>query len=81
MNFYSLINYKYNLPQKQWNSSSSFLLSFGRILDNLPLVVPVRRPDQELSTVYQHGFYVGLKGQDTGVSTRTITIYTAEDCP
>lgn len=36
------------------------------ILDNLPLIVPVRRPDQELSTVYQHGFYVGLRGQYAG---------------
>lgn len=50
--------------------------AFGRILDNLPLIVPVRRPDQELSTVYQHGFYVGLRGQYAGVSSRAITICT-----
>ncbi|PSS08330.1 Transmembrane 9 superfamily member 8 like [Actinidia chinensis var. chinensis] len=33
------------------------------ILDNLPLVVPITRLDQESSTVYQHGFHVGLRGQ------------------
>ncbi|WOH01136.1 hypothetical protein DCAR_0520517 [Daucus carota subsp. sativus] len=32
------------------------------ILDNLPLVVPVRRMDQESSFLYQHGYLVGLKG-------------------
>ncbi|KAJ4958526.1 hypothetical protein NE237_025637 [Protea cynaroides] len=37
------------------------------ILDNLPLVVPLRRQDQESPTVYQHGFHVGLKGAYTGV--------------
>ncbi|KAA8535358.1 hypothetical protein F0562_030361 [Nyssa sinensis] len=36
------------------------------ILDNLPLVVPIRRQDQESSIVYQHGFHVGLKGQYAG---------------
>jgi transmembrane 9 superfamily protein 2/4 len=36
------------------------------ILDNLPLVVPIRRLDQESSIVYQHGFHVGLKGQYAG---------------
>ncbi|EXB86672.1 Transmembrane 9 superfamily member 4 [Morus notabilis] len=35
------------------------------ILDNLPLVVPARRLDQE-SPIYQLGHYVGLKGQSTG---------------
>ncbi|XLR28740.1 hypothetical protein S83_056640 [Arachis hypogaea] len=35
------------------------------ILDNLPLVVPIKRPDQD-STVYQLGFHVGLKGQYSG---------------
>jgi len=38
-----------------------------RILDNLPLVVPIRRLDQEASVVYLHGFLVGLKGQYSGV--------------
>ncbi|XP_057419721.1 transmembrane 9 superfamily member 10-like [Lotus japonicus] len=36
------------------------------ILDNLPLVVPIRRPDQESSMMYLHGFLVGLKGQYSG---------------
>lgn len=36
------------------------------ILDNLPLVVPLRRPDQESSIVYLHGFLAGLKGQYAG---------------
>ncbi|KAL8145277.1 transmembrane 9 superfamily member 8-like [Apium graveolens] len=37
------------------------------ILDNLPLVVPVQRPDRETSSfVYQHGYHVGFKGQYAG---------------
>ncbi|XP_050216701.1 transmembrane 9 superfamily member 8-like [Mercurialis annua] len=36
------------------------------ILDNLPLVVPRQRLDQELPTVYQLGYHVGLKGQYSG---------------
>ncbi|KAJ6296150.1 hypothetical protein OIU76_026926 [Salix suchowensis] len=36
------------------------------ILDNLPLVVPIPRFDQENAVVYQHGFQVGLKGQYAG---------------
>ncbi|KAM0969170.1 hypothetical protein ACFX2A_017728 [Malus domestica] len=36
------------------------------ILDNLPLVVPIPRPDQENALVYQHGFHVGLRGQYAG---------------
>nr|GMD77018.1 transmembrane 9 superfamily member 9-like [Ipomoea batatas] len=35
------------------------------ILDNLPLVMPIKRPDLD-SIVYQHGFHVGLKGQYAG---------------
>lgn len=35
------------------------------ILDNLPLVMPIKRPDLD-TTVYQHGFHVGLKGQYAG---------------
>lgn len=38
-----------------------------RILDNLPLVVPIRRTDLDSSIVYQHGFHVGLRGQYAGV--------------
>ncbi|RHN53865.1 putative nonaspanin (TM9SF) [Medicago truncatula] len=41
------------------------LPSMCRILDNLPLVVPIKRVDQD-STVYQLGFHVGLKGQYGG---------------
>ncbi|XP_052181473.1 transmembrane 9 superfamily member 9-like [Diospyros lotus] len=36
------------------------------ILDNLPLVVPVQRSNQESPIVYGHGFRVGLKGRYTG---------------
>ncbi|KAF3446192.1 hypothetical protein FNV43_RR11371 [Rhamnella rubrinervis] len=36
------------------------------ILDNLPLVVPMRRLDQESPPVYQLGFFVGLKSQSGG---------------
>lgn len=36
------------------------------ILDNLPLVVPIRRPDQENTIVYQQGFHVGLRGRYAG---------------
>jgi transmembrane 9 superfamily member 2/4 len=38
-----------------------------RILDNLPLVVPIKRLDQEAPTVYQQGVHVGVKGQYAGV--------------
>lgn len=36
------------------------------ILDNLPLVVPARRVDQDSTPVYQLGHFVGLKGPSTG---------------
>ncbi|KAK2979097.1 hypothetical protein RJ640_005848 [Escallonia rubra] len=36
------------------------------ILDNLPLVVPIRRVDQEAPPIYQLGFHAGLKGQYSG---------------
>lgn len=39
-----------------------------RILDNLPLVFPIQRTDQESAIVYQHGFHVGLRGQYAGVN-------------
>ncbi|KAL3533073.1 hypothetical protein ACH5RR_006594 [Cinchona calisaya] len=35
------------------------------ILDNLPLIMPIKRPEQGI-TVYQHGFLVGLKGLYAG---------------
>jgi hypothetical protein len=40
-----------------------------RILDNLPLVVPIKRMDKDAPTVYQHGVHVGIKGQYSGVSS------------
>ncbi|XP_051204160.1 transmembrane 9 superfamily member 10 [Lolium perenne] len=36
------------------------------ILDNLPLVVPIKRMDKDAPTVYQHGVHVGIKGQYSG---------------
>ncbi|KAK8991741.1 hypothetical protein V6N11_062737 [Hibiscus sabdariffa] len=36
------------------------------ILDNLPLVVPIRRLDRVPNIVYQLGYHVGLKGQYAG---------------
>ncbi|KAI6680411.1 hypothetical protein NL676_034292 [Syzygium grande] len=36
------------------------------ILDNLPVVVPLRRSDQDSTPVYQLGFHVGLKGHYSG---------------
>ena len=38
-----------------------------RILDNLPLVVPIARQDRD-AIVYQGGYHVGVKGQYAGVS-------------
>lgn len=43
----------------------------NRILDNLPLVVPYKRPDTD-SLYYQHGFDVGFKAQYTGVSSKLL---------
>ncbi|ESW26875.1 hypothetical protein PHAVU_003G155900 [Phaseolus vulgaris] len=45
------------------------------ILDNLPLVVPIRRLDQESSMVYLHGFLVGLKGQYSGIKEEKYFIH------
>ncbi|KAJ0965840.1 hypothetical protein J5N97_026978 [Dioscorea zingiberensis] len=36
------------------------------ILDNLPLVVPIKRRDQDSNTFYQHGFQIGVKGPPAG---------------
>jgi hypothetical protein len=45
-----------------------------RILDNLPLVVPIARQDKD-AFVYQGGYHVGVKGQYAGVSSfRQLTI-------
>lgn len=48
-----------------------FYCIMNRILDNLPLVVPYKRPDTD-SLYYQHGFDVGFKAQYTGVSSRLL---------
>ncbi|KAG6587821.1 Transmembrane 9 superfamily member 8 [Cucurbita argyrosperma subsp. argyrosperma] len=45
------------------------------ILDNLPLVFPIQRNDQESSFVYQHGFHVGLRGQYAGNKEEKHFIY------
>ncbi|KAK8513568.1 hypothetical protein V6N12_052746 [Hibiscus sabdariffa] len=44
------------------------------ILDNLPLVVPIRT-DQENAVVYQYGYHVGLRGKYAGVSVRLVGIF------
>jgi len=46
-----------------------------RILDNLPLVMPIKRGDQD-APVYQLGYYVGLKGLYAGVSIYVYSIKT-----
>ncbi|XP_021746258.1 transmembrane 9 superfamily member 8 [Chenopodium quinoa] len=45
------------------------------ILDNLPLVMPIRRGDQDLTPVYQLGYYVGLKGQYAGTKDEKFFIH------
>ncbi|GAB4854652.1 Transmembrane 9 super member 8 [Ancistrocladus abbreviatus] len=37
------------------------------ILDNLPLVVPIQRADQQAPPIYQRGFHVGVNGQYAGI--------------
>ncbi|KAL8521825.1 hypothetical protein ACS0TY_012115 [Phlomoides rotata] len=45
------------------------------ILDNLPLVVPIPRQEQEDPPIYQLGFHVGLKGQYAGSKDEKYFIY------
>ncbi|KAL2897641.1 Transmembrane 9 superfamily member 9 [Bienertia sinuspersici] len=45
------------------------------ILDNLPLVMPIRRGDQDITPVYQLGYYVGLKGQYAGTKDEKYFIH------
>ncbi|KAK9149845.1 hypothetical protein Scep_008602 [Stephania cephalantha] len=45
------------------------------ILDNLPLVLPIRRQDQESSYVYQHGFPVGYKRHIAGTKDEKYFIH------
>lgn len=54
-------------------------MSIDRILDNLPLVVPIPRHDQDNSLVYQHGFHVGLRGQYAGVSFSSLSMCPTPD--
>ncbi|WVY90477.1 hypothetical protein V8G54_035991 [Vigna mungo] len=50
---------------KEFNEKIDDEYRVNMILDNLPLVVPIKRVEPD-STVYQLGFHVGLKGQYTG---------------
>lgn len=54
-----------------------------RILDNLPLVVPIARQDRD-AVVYQGGYHVGVRGQYAGVSLcaqLTVLVLIAEVLP
>ena len=57
------------------------MLLCGRILDNLPLVVPIQRVEQQAPPVYQLGFYMGFKGLYAGVSKLTMIITLLESHP
>lgn len=45
-----------------------------RILDNLPLVVPAQRVNQDSTIIYQLGFFVGLKLSFSGVTDDTLEL-------
>ncbi|XP_031480719.1 transmembrane 9 superfamily member 8-like [Nymphaea colorata] len=45
------------------------------ILDNLPVVVPLKRQDQESATFYQHGFLVGIKLHERGSTEQKYYIH------
>ncbi|KAE8687482.1 Transmembrane 9 superfamily member 8 [Hibiscus syriacus] len=51
---------------KQFKEKINDEYRVNMILDNLPLVFPVRRLDQEPHTVYQLGYHIGLKGKYAG---------------
>ncbi|KAI3890353.1 hypothetical protein MKW92_047012 [Papaver armeniacum] len=51
---------------KEFKEKISDEYRVNMILDNLPLVVPTRRLDQESAIMYQHGYLVGLKGKYSG---------------
>jgi transmembrane 9 superfamily member 2/4 len=40
-----------------------------RILDNLPMVVPIERLDRDAPPFYQQGVHVGVKGHYAGVGS------------
>ena len=48
-------------------------LFIDRILDNLPLVVPMTRLERDSPVIYQHGYFVGRKIQYAGVSINNYT--------
>lgn len=45
------------------------------ILDNLPLVIPIRRFNQNYPMIYQHGFSIGIRGQYAGSTDVRYFIY------
>ncbi|MCD7459914.1 hypothetical protein HAX54_042295 [Datura stramonium] len=54
---------------KEFKEESEDEYRVNMILDNLPLVVPVRRLEQEAAPpAYQQGVYIGVKGQYAGES-------------
>ncbi|KAI4376854.1 hypothetical protein MLD38_014567 [Melastoma candidum] len=53
--------------------ADEYRVNMREILDNLPLVVPLQRSDQDPTLVYQLGYHVGLKGQYSGVKRRSIS--------
>ncbi|KAM6544093.1 hypothetical protein CsatB_008540 [Cannabis sativa] len=55
---------------KQFKEKINDEYRVNMILDNLPLVFPARRLDQESPPIYQLGYYVGVKGQSAGKDER-----------
>ncbi|KAH7671842.1 Nonaspanin (TM9SF) protein [Dioscorea alata] len=45
------------------------------ILDNLPLVVPAKRGDEDLNMIYQLGYYVGFKDTFSGAKDEQYFLY------
>ncbi|KAM0933846.1 putative nonaspanin (TM9SF) [Dioscorea sansibarensis] len=45
------------------------------ILDNLPLVVPAKRVDQDLNMIYQLGYYVGFQDTFSGAKDEQYFLY------
>ncbi|KAG6421203.1 hypothetical protein SASPL_117753 [Salvia splendens] len=63
-----------NKDVKQFKEKIDDEYRVNMILDNLPLVVPFRRPDTD-ALVYQHGFPVGFKAQYAGSKDERYFIY------
>lgn len=55
---------------KQFKEKINDEYRVNMILDNLPLVFPARRLDQESTPIYQLGYPVGVKGQYAGKDER-----------